>query len=151
MAQIGADCVLYRNTGTWSVPVWNEIPIVRDLTLTLEKGEADVSNRGTGGWRAVLGTLKDGNLEFEVVWERDDDDFEAIRDAFLANTLLDLVALDGPISVTGTQGLRAEMSIMTFSRNEALEDAVTASVTARPGSATNAPWWAVSNGTALGS
>lgn len=141
MSKIGADCRLYRNTGTYDAPVWNQIELVKDLTQNLEKGDADVSNRGSGGWRVRVGTLKDGNLEFDLVWQSGDADFEALRDAFLNNTLIDLVALDGPITTPGTQGLRAEMSVLSFTREEPLDGAVMASVNVAPGSVTRAPVW----------
>ena len=36
----------------------NEKQAIRDLSLNLEKGEADVTTRGNDGWRATLPTLK---------------------------------------------------------------------------------------------
>ena len=36
-----------------------EVKNVKDLTLNLESGEADVTTRATGGWRATAGTLKE--------------------------------------------------------------------------------------------
>lgn len=146
MAQIGADCILYRNTGTYDTPVWDEVPLVKDLTQTLEKGDADISTRGSGGWRVKIGTLKDGNLQFDLVWETGDEDFEAVRDAYLNNTLLDLAAMDGDITAAGSQGLRAEMSILSFTRAETLDGAVMAAVKAQPGSVVNAPEWMVISG-----
>ena len=56
--KLGLHAKLYRNTGSGGTPAWNEIPNVRDVTLNLETGEADVSTRGNGGWRANIGTLK---------------------------------------------------------------------------------------------
>lgn len=143
MSQIGADCKLYRNTGTYGTPVWNDVPLVKDLTQTLEKGDADVSNRGSGGWRVRIGTLKDGKLQFNLIWEPGDVDFEAIRDAYLNNTLIDLAAMDGDIGTEGVQGLRSEMSILSFTRTETLDGAVMADVSAAPGSVTNAPQWMI--------
>lgn len=140
-AKLGLDAKLYRNTGTYATPTWNEIPNVRDLTLSLEAGEADVTTRGNNGWRASVATLKDGSIEFEMVWDTADDDFAAIRDAFLNNTSIELAVMDGPITQSGSQGLRATCMITGFSRNEALEEAITVSVTAKPTYAANPPTW----------
>jgi len=89
----------------------------------------------------VLATLKDGTVEFEMVWSAGDTDFEAFRDAWLNGTLIDCWVLDGSSSTSGNQGLRAEFAVLNFTRNEPLEDVVTASVTIRPGISSNAPAW----------
>jgi len=47
--RLGLDARLYRNTGSYASPTWNFVQNVKDLTLNLEVGEADVSTRGTGG------------------------------------------------------------------------------------------------------
>jgi hypothetical protein len=139
--KLGLDAKLYRNTGTQPAPVWNEIKNVRDVTLNLEAGEADVTTRGNNGWRATVATLKDGSVEFEMVWDTADDDFGAIRDAFLNHTALEFAVMDGDIATAGSQGLRASCMVTNFSRNEALEEAITVSVTVKPTYAAVAPAW----------
>jgi len=141
--KLGMQAKIYRNTGTWAAPTWVEIGNVKDVTLNLETGEADVTTRGNAGWRATLGTLKDASVEFEMVWEPADAEFSAIKDAFFNGTSIDLAVMDGDIAQTGTQGLRAEFSITAFSRNEPLEEAVTVNVTAKPAYSTNSPTWMV--------
>jgi hypothetical protein len=44
-----------------------EITNVKDLTVSLEKAEADASTRANNGWRATVGTLKDASIEFTVL------------------------------------------------------------------------------------
>jgi predicted secreted protein len=139
--KLGMDAKLYRNTGTYAVPVWDLIGNVKDLTLSIESGEADVTTRGNSGWRATVGTLKEASIEFDMIWDTTDTDFTAIKTAFFANTLIDFAVLDGPSGTAGSQGLRAECSIISFSRNETLEEALTVSVTAKPSYSTNAPTW----------
>ena len=141
--KLGMQAKIYRNTGTWAAPTWVEIGNVKDVTLNLETGEADVTTRGNAGWRATLGTLKDASVEWEMVWEPADAEFTAIKDAFFGGTSVDLAVMDGDIAVTGTQGLRAEFSITAFSRSEPLEEAVTVNVTAKPAYSANSPTWMV--------
>jgi len=141
--KLGLDARLYRNTGTYASPVWNHIQNVKDVTLNLEAGEADVSTRATGGWKATVATLKDASVEFEMVWNTTDDDFASIRDAFLNRSSIEFAVMDGDIATSGSQGLRATCMITNFSRNEALEEAITVSVTIKPTYATNAPSWLV--------
>ena len=142
--KLGLDARLYLNSGTYASPTWSGLNNVRDLTLNLETGEADVSTRGNEGWRATVSTLKDASLEFELVIDPEDSGFTSIVNAFLQNAPLEFVVLDGPISgegSVGSQGLRATFRIASFSRNEALEEAVTASVTAKPTYSEHPPVW----------
>lgn len=139
--KLGLDAKLYRNTGSYGSPTWNEVKNVKDVTLNLEAGSADVTTRGNGGWRANIATLKDASLEFEMVWDTADDDFTAIRTAFLTNAAIEFAVLDGPVATSGSQGLRASMAITNFSRAEPLEEAIKVSVTAKPTYAANPPEW----------
>src|SRR5687767_3650409 len=139
--KLGLDGKTYRNTGTYAAPTWNELKNIRDLTLSLEKGEADVTTRGNNGWRAIVATLKDASVEFELVWDTTDDDFIAIRDSYLNNTVLELAIMDGDITTSGSQGLRASFMVTNFSRGEPLEEAMLVSVTVKPTLAANAPTW----------
>lgn len=136
--QLGMNAkLLYKTGGVAGGGNFIEISNIRDLTLNLEKGEADVSTRGNNGWRARVGTLKDASLEFEMVWDTEDEAFEAIRDAFLDNTIIGFQVLDRESG----QGLQADWEIMTFSRNEPLEEAITVSVTARIARSDTPPEW----------
>lgn len=113
---------------------------VKDLTFTLEAGEADVTVRGNDGWRAFVGTLREASLEFEMMWDTQDPGFDAIKDAFLdpSNNPICFKVLDA----AGGSGLKAKFSILSFSRNEALEEAQTVSVTAKVTyGATTPPVW----------
>jgi len=121
---------------------WNVIGNVRDLTLNLETGEADVTTRANNGWRATLSTLKDGSLEFEMVWETGDAAFDAIKNAWLNNEEIALAAMDADIGESGSEGLASNFTVTNFSRSEPLEEGVTVSVTVKPSSHTE--WYEVS-------
>lgn len=146
-AKLGMEAKLYHNTGTYAVPVWTEITNVKDLTLALERAEADVTTRANGGWRAFLAALREGNIEFEMVWDTADAGFTVIKDAFLAagTTTIDMAVMDGDIGVAGAEGLRAHMTVLNMSRAEPLEEAIMASVTLKVAyaSAAEAPVWLV--------
>ncbi len=141
--KLGLDAKLYPNTGSFASPTWNEVINVKDLTLNLEAGEADVTTRGNNGWRATVATLKDGSIEFEMVWDTEDLDFAAIRDTFLSRGAMEFAVMDGGIAMSGSQGLRATCMVTNFSRNESLEEAITVSVTVKPTYSVNAPVWMV--------
>jgi predicted secreted protein len=139
--RLGMDAKLYRNTGTFAAPTWTEVTNVKDLTLNLEKGEADVTTRANGGWRATVGTLKDASIDFQMVWDTADAAFSAIQQAFFGNTNIEFAIMDGVMTDPTSEGLRATFDIFNFTRNEALEEAIMVDVTIKPTYTANAPQW----------
>lgn len=150
MAEVlGYQAKLYRQTtgtrATWpdagAAPNLSEITNVRDLTLNLEAGEADVTTRGNNGWRAVTPTLFDASVEWEMVWDTADEHFAAVQAAFFGRNTIALAIMSGSASAEETQGLWADFKIFSFSRSEALEEALAVSVTAKPTYSAVAPEW----------
>jgi len=140
---LGLDAKMYRNSAVWATPSWVEFTNVKDVTLSLETAEADVTTRASGGWRAVVATLKEGSVESNILWDTADANFEAVKDAFFDNTSVEFAVMDGDITVEGTEGLRADFSVVNFTRNEPLEDALNVDFTIKPTASTNAPVWYV--------
>ncbi len=148
---LGMNCKLYFGdkilteidpiNATDSV-VWNLLDNCKDVSLGLEKGEADITTRANNGWRATVGTLKDGNIEFEAIWKPGDAGFTALQAAWANGTEISMMALDGAYGTTGSQGLTGNFTVTNFSRTESLEEAVTVSVTIKPSSLTD--WWTAS-------
>ena len=122
---LGMNAKLYY--GVAGATAATEMGNVKDVTLTLEAGEADITTRANQGWRATAPTLRECSVEFEMVWNPADAGFTAIKTAFLTAGMVALKVLDQ----TGGQGPDGDFSITSFSRNEALEEAVTVSVTAK--------------------
>ena len=129
---LGLDAILMR--GTAGQTAATEVKNVKDLTLSMESGEADVTTRATSGWKASIATLKEASLEFGILYDTEDADFTAFRDAYFGNTPLALFVTDGNGS-----GLDADWSITGFSVEQPLEEALTVSVTAKPTASTRAP------------
>lgn len=146
--KLGMNCKFYYtgtlldgDSNTPSTVSWNEADNVRDLTLNLETGEADVTTRANNGWRATAATLKDGSLEFEMLWDTGDAAFAALKDAWAGSDEIALAAMDGDIDTSGNEGLAGNFSVTNFSRNEPLEEGVTVNVTVKPSSQTE--WYEV--------
>ena len=131
---LGLDAILMR--GTAGQTAATEVKNVKDLTLSMESGEADVTTRATSGRKASVATLKEASLEFGILYDTEDADFTAFRDAYFGNTPLALFVTDGNGS-----GLDADWSITGFSVEQPLEEALTVSVTAKPTASTRAPAW----------
>lgn len=133
--RLGLDGKLYY--GVAGATASNEIANVKDVTLNLEKAESDVTTRGSGGWRQTVGTLKDGTIEFQMVWDPADAAFTAVKNAFINNTALAFLCLDEE----NGQGLDADFTVTNFSRSEPLEEAQMVAVTIKPTYSSRAPQW----------
>jgi hypothetical protein len=129
----GKDFVLYYNTGeSYVTPTWVEVKNVRDLTRNLESALADASVRGSV-FRLQVPTLKDFSLEFQMVYDPEDDAFNDFEDAYFEDEEVEFLVLDGPIGTEGSRGIRFEGLISNFTNNEALEDVGLTDVTVVPG------------------
>jgi len=133
-----ADYVLGMNAGLYQAAAgltdpdaMTKVDNVRDVNLSLEAGEADITTRGNSGWRATAPTLRECTVEFQMVWQPTDPVFTAIKNAFLTAGTVALAILDQLRTVTGAQGPVGDFAITNFSRNEALEEAIVADVTAK--------------------
>jgi hypothetical protein len=144
--RLGLDAKLWiASTGTAQAEgTYAEVTNARSVSLSLESAEADVTTRGNAGWRANLPTLKDATIEFEMIYDTTDANFAKIQEAFLDGDDLWVKVLDGGTVHTDGEGLKALCRVTTFSINQALEEAITVSVTLKPTyttSSQNAPSW----------
>ena len=140
---LGMDCKLYYGDAlldgdaeTPATVTWIEIDNVKDVTLNLETGEADITTRANGGFRATAATLKSGQVEFQMLWKPGDAAFDALQAAWSGRAEIALACLDGADDEAGSQGLASNFTVTNFSRSEPLEEAVTVSVTLKPSSFT---------------
>lgn len=148
-AKLGMQAKLYRLTvgvraawpGAGAPANLVELGNVKDVTLNLETGEADVTTRANSGWKATIATLKEGSVEFEMIWDPSDGGFTALKDAYFNNTSVALAILDGAKDVVGSQGLWADFSVTNLTREEPLEDAIKAKVTLKPTYSAVPPAW----------
>ncbi|HOF17728.1 MAG TPA: phage tail tube protein [Phycisphaerae bacterium] len=128
---LGKDAKLYFGATGADLADLTELDNVKDVTLTLEAGEADVTTRANSGWRATAATLRQCTAEFQMVWKPGDAGFDAVQAAFLSNGTLELAILDQDRGVAGAQGPKGSFSITSFSRSEALEEAIVVNVSAK--------------------
>lgn len=128
---LGMNGKVYFGETTDLLAALTEMSNVKDVTVSMEAGEADVTTRANSGWRATAPTLRECTAEFEMLWKPGDAGFEAIKDAFLTSATLRLAVLTGANDAAGSEGPLGDFSITGFSRNEPLEEGVTVSVTAK--------------------
>ena len=129
--KLGMEAKIYYDPAGVANGNWTELGNVKDVTLNLETGEADVTTRANQGWRATAPTLRECTAEFEMLWQPGDAGFEAVKTAFLSAGTIALAILTGDKAASGTEGPIGDFSITNFSRNEALEEAIVADVTAK--------------------
>ena len=133
-ALIGLDAKLYR--GTAGAPATTEMLNVRNVKLPIEKGEANISRRGSR-WELTKATLKKASVDFEMINDDGDADVQAIVTAFFADTPLAFKILDKESG----HGLDADFEITKFERSEDLEDAQVISVSIKPTYVGRWPAW----------
>ena len=123
--------------GTAGSTATTEVENIRDITLNLNKDEADVTTRGANGWKLTVGTLKNGSIDSSIVWDDEDAFFTAIKNAYFNDTPIAMLFLDKE----NGQGLDADFSVTNFTRNENLPEALTADITLKPTYSTRYPAW----------
>ena len=102
--RLGGDCKLYRNSGTYGSPTWNEITNVEDLSQPMTRGQGEFKTRGSKFILKKNGKI-DLGVEFKLVVDKSDDDYSVLRDGFLADpaTVIEFAIMDEAIATTGTR------------------------------------------------
>lgn len=136
---LGKDCKLY--IGTAGVIAATLVDNVIDVRLGLEKDDADASARSSGGWQEFVGTTKKAEISFEMLYKPADTNFATLRNAFLNDTDISMLVMDGLKATTGKQGLDCDVVITKFEITQPLKEGTKVSVTAKPTPSTRAPDW----------
>ncbi len=99
-----------------------EVTNMKDVTLTLETGERDMTTRGSKGWREIYPTLRDCSVEFELVpsvEEVNAEEFafdeltQAVLDAYLTGSTVEAIVLSEQ-KRDGAEGLAGKFSVTSF-------------------------------------
>lgn len=148
MIRIGLEAKLFY--GTAGSQANTEAKNVKDVTLSLEAGSADITTRAASGWRVKKATLKEGSLEFGMNYDTEDTLCSTVLTNFLSGTAMAFFVTDG----AGT-GLDADFTLTNCSIEQPLEEAISVSVTAEPtnigGNNGRAPAWVTGSGSGSGS
>lgn len=122
---------------------WVEVLNIRDETLNMDTSLADITTRKAAGWRLQVGTLSEGSVDCQIMYDTADADFVAFEEAFFNKTRINMGFWDGPQATIGTQGLQGGWSVTNFTINRQLEEAMMVDVTftVRDDSNGNGPTW----------
>jgi len=126
---LGKDCKVYHGAADGALNTLTELNNVKEASIDCETGEADVSTRSGGGWKATAATLRDLSAEIELVYKPGDTGYKALRDAWLNGSKICMALLTGAKEVAGSEGPHGNFSITKFSRGEPLEEGVSVKAT----------------------
>lgn len=103
--QPAVDAGAYRNTGTYGTPTWTEVTDIRDVTSPQVWDFADASSRAS---RAKLFGKTQIDISGTMSLRADPADagYQAIFDAAVTRTPIDMMILDGDIATEGVKGKR---------------------------------------------
>ena len=106
----GIKAITYRNTGTYGSPTWTAINLIRDTNTPTPWDLQDASVRAT---RVKLYHPTQIDFNASMVIRADDADagYNALADAAISGTAMDLLMLDGPITTEGVRGIRAHFHV----------------------------------------
>jgi hypothetical protein len=141
----GLDAKIYRNTGSYGTPSWTELTFVRDVTVAGAATEGDVSTRGSR-LKVTAAVMLDYSIDVEMLKKDDDTSYQALLDVFnhtSAGQTIELLIIDGAVSTTGNEGLRAHFSVVKFDDAQPLDGVQMVSATIKPGpyASGQAPTW----------
>jgi len=137
--KLGDDCKAYYSADLLTSEnsaddlTWVEMTNMRDATVGLERGEADVSTRGSD-WEEILATLRSAPVDFQMMWDTSDAAFSALKTAFMNNTPIALAFMDGDIDTADSNGIAANFTVLKFNRGEPLKEGVTCDISVKPAS-----------------
>lgn len=133
--KLGKDAELYY--GVAGSTAGTLLAEVFDVTLNVDKSEADVTTRASAGWRSTRTALREGSIDFSIKAKTSDAGLAAIRTAFQGDTLLAFKCIDA----SGGSGIDADFSITKYSEKQALEEAVTIDVSIKICTENRTPSW----------
>lgn len=138
--KVGEDCKAYigdttlGGADTFDTLTWTELGEIKgDVTVTIESEEIDITTLSDGKWDAATFRGLNLSVEFSIQFNPNDvTNFEALRDAKLAQDPVALAILDGAVATSGSQGPVANWAIGNFNRNQVHRDAMVYDLSFKP-------------------
>lgn len=121
--KVGHQMKLYRNAGTLSVPAWEEIAEIGDVTLDgLELSTAELKRRASDWTKELLAIFGPFTVGFRLIHGLGAEMFDSLRADFFAKTPRQYAVCNGDIEDVGTQGLTFAGGLKAFPWDQPLED-----------------------------
>ena len=138
-AKLYYSLTLFTAAGTAGHAGLTEICYMRDLTLDLSTDTFDASTRCNSGFKSIVPTFKNGEIQFSYVGQdvTTDSVLDALTDAWTAASEIAIMCLDRDKDSSGAQGISSNMYVTNISRSETLSEGIVYSITLSPSSYTN--------------
>ena len=123
-AEVGRECKLYYNAGTFGSPSWTLIARAIDVTYRMPAERGNVSSR-VSIWKMEVKAMIGLELDFGYRYRAlvSDTVFDALRAAAMDTTKMEFAICDTAIATTGAEYLRATYQFTT-DHNQPLTDGV---------------------------
>ena len=116
---VGLNAKIYRNTGTPAAPVWTDCPEFENVSFSPSYDRAESNSRESPFGRIKLG-LSNVSVSARLKTKPGNTNYEALMDAFMLGTALDLLVLDGAETVVGSRGIRAAFHLVESPQDQSL-------------------------------
>lgn len=118
---LGADGIFVVNTGSHNSPTWDEMDNVRDIELSLDFTDVEVTLRAGGGYKAHEPALADISFSTEHLHDPADTQLTTLRNAAIARTMLEVGIMDQDIATAGSQGFTMPVKAFSFKPSQMLD------------------------------
>lgn len=115
---------MYRNTGTYLVPVWSLVNEVGDVSIPdLKRGMAELKRRANDFTKNIASLIQSISIEFRMPSGLGLTTWAAMKANFFAGTAEEWAIMDGDIATgLGAEGLRCPVLVEDFPWDQPLED-----------------------------
>lgn len=137
----GADCKLYFNNGSWESPDWEEVVNAADVRIPDEYDEDDMTRRGSNGIEESIVTIRKVAVEGDLIYDPDDPIYALLFAAYQAKTPVEVAAMDGDITTSGSNGPHFVGQIFKFERPQELRKGLRIPFLIKPTPAANPFEW----------
>ena len=137
-SRLGADSTANYNSGTYGSPTWVGLPVAGDVEFGQTMAEAKVSRR-TLKFDQFEPTMLALEFTFDLLEIPADATFEAVRTAFYARTLVDMLFSSLGSATSSENQVRVECKIFDMKKVEPLEGVNRFTLKLKPCFSNNAP------------
>lgn len=128
----GVNARVYRNTGTYGSPTWTAVNLTKDGNVSAPWDMVEAGARET---KAKLYGKTRIDIQIGLTVRADDLDagYNALADAAMSQTtVMDMLILDGPITVEGARGFRAHFLVNESSQPQEIDGIIYDSFDLKP-------------------
>jgi hypothetical protein len=142
---LGITSELHINTGSYGSPTWDEADLIADASVNANWEEGDASTRRT---RVKETEPTQMNLEItgRIRVDSTDAAYQAIKEAFIEGSSMDVLILNGPIDVNGSHGYRFDGKVFNMTEDQSLGSVIFREFTIKPCISVNVPQYVMVEG-----